>query len=167
LEYHDHQRNDVRLVKQASLAPGLQRRVYEVGPSLRPFIHYALDWPDFGVPDAAAFGLLLDTYASDLQAVPSPSPLTHVHCWAGRGRSGTFVYARVLSCLDVGCDPLDDVILQGLRAQRHGLVERRRQEAFAISFRGRAAGQAQLPGGASLGHIRRCRVVNRAGGTWL
>jgi hypothetical protein len=108
--------------------------------------HLQIYWPDFGLPDPKAFDVLFGRYLSLLKdaTVPCPGssgaadvdvPLgsgcrVFVHCLGGYGRSGTFVFARVLHGATKWTDAEAETLLDELRKQRY-LVETDAQKAFA------------------------------------
>lgn len=150
----------LRLVSVDSLDVGggteAWRRVYAVssssssssgggGGSCAPWTWTALSvrWPDFGVLPAAPFlalmrewGRLVDEAATS--AGGGERITAHVHCMAGRGRTGTFALARVLSQTPppAGAAAWSAAaasrVLAQMRASRPGLVETDAQLAGAV-----------------------------------
>lgn len=112
--------------------PGVQR-IYEIirdGYPVRQFVHFTLPWPDFGVPRETDFFTMMKVYAEHVRQ----GTKVHVHCMGGRGRSGTFVYTRILSIYPELHDDEPAKILRALRAQRPGLVETETQRIFAERY---------------------------------
>ena len=96
-------------------------------------------WPDFGVPSYSTMSGMLRC-VDKIQSLQTgePRPLL-VHCSAGLGRAGTFIFIHTLLCLasqtHSNYSELDFVgILRNLRTQRHGLVQTWEQYQFAKQF---------------------------------
>lgn len=131
----------------------LQRREYlltDAEGKSRNFTHYSLNWPDYGTPHSDSFADLMLDYRKQIEILKSQQPASnslssdaletdsnaikvHVHCRAGRGRSGTFLFARCLDCQPknplVASEP--EELLEHIRSQRFGLVENPHQYLFA------------------------------------
>lgn len=141
------------LKSKTLIAPTVIQREYELKTSptcTHKFTHFSIEWPNRKLPNVSDFSTMMAAYkktiteAVEAQALadsPSVEMKTHVHCMFGRGRSGTFIYARLLEIL--GATPSPEKILSDMRTQRKGMVETLDQVMFAMAYA--AASGISLP----------------------
>jgi protein tyrosine phosphatase len=138
----------VTLVQVEKILSGVTKRTCILRDSQespeRKYVHFQIAWPDFSVVDSKILESVFKVYDELVEVKRSESserkPRTHVHCLAGRGRSGTLVYSRILSCIidEEKDDELFDEVLFHIRSQRRGLCETDEQKKFARTFFGKA-----------------------------
>jgi hypothetical protein len=119
----------ISLKSIAEIATGLFHRTYQImeaGKEARILDHFCLDWEDRKLPEEKSFLELLQA----LHSLRIQEKRTHVHCLAGRGRSGTLVYTLALRYLS-SQDP--EAVLEAIRHQRMGLVETAEQKTFSLA----------------------------------
>lgn len=103
----------------------------------RSLRHYNyVDWPDFGEPSCPlAFLRFLSLLRSEHVLDDGSCPI--IHCSAGIGRSGTFVFVDTILKLlasndyDLVCSIDSFEVLQSLRSQRIGLIQTPEQLRFS------------------------------------
>lgn len=118
----------ISLIASEAIDSYLTHRTYEIaekGAEIRTFHHFSLVWPDLSIPKKASFL----TLAKNLQTHGLQEKLTHIHCRAGRGRTGTLAFFLAATYLPE-VDPKS--LLERMRSQRAGLVETEAQERFAL-----------------------------------
>lgn len=140
-QVHTFEFGSVELKKTTMLLPdgSLLERTYiltDLKGNCREFIHYSLKWDDFDVPNSEAFAELMLAYRNkieSLQAQKYSNITVHVHCRAGMGRSGTFLFSRTLACQPLQSLYAPSELLDLLRKQRPGLIDTELQSAFAMA----------------------------------
>jgi protein tyrosine phosphatase len=96
-------------------------------------------WPDYGVPHAHDFALVMSEYRRALELarfecdVGQLPPAVVVHCSAGVGRTGTFLAIDLQLQQAPAASSLEETVRR-MRACRHGSVQTLEQYAFAGTF---------------------------------